>query len=77
MIIKAIWEKAGIEVTREWAARVREQILGARDIRNPGAYLRRAIEAAPRETYIPAITPPADLCKRCGLEGHTAGDCPN
>ena len=77
MIIKTIWEKAGITVTHEWAARVREQILGARDIRNSAAYLRRAIDTAPRDTYVPTPAPPKDLCQRCGQSTHTTGQCPN
>lgn len=77
LIIKTIWEKAAVTVTPEWAARVREQILGARDIRNPGAYLHRAITTAPRDTYIPAFTPPASLCSRCGLPGHVTAGCPH
>lgn len=58
VIIKTIREKTGTTVTPEWADRVRGQVLGARDIRNSAAYLRRAIETAPRDTYIPARTPP-------------------
>ena len=77
VIIKAIWGKAGVTVTHEWAARVREQILGARDIRNPAAYLRQAIENAPADTYIPHDGPPKTLCERCGLPGHAKPDCPN
>ena len=75
-IIKAICEKTGVTVTPEWAERVREQILGARDIAHPEAYLRRAIDAAPPETYIPHDTP-APTCERCGLPGHQKPDCPN
>jgi len=77
VIIKAIWEKAAVTVTADWAARVREQILGARDIRNPGAYLRRTITTAPRDTYVPAPTPPAARCERCGLPGHDKPECPH
>lgn len=58
-IIKAIYERAGITVTPEWAGRVLEQILGARDnIRRPEQYLRRVITAAPPGTYVPTQTPP-------------------
>jgi hypothetical protein len=77
VIIKTIWGKAGITVTHEWAERVREQILGARDIRNSAAYLKRAIETAPKETYTPTATPPRDLCKRCGAANHEEKTCPN
>lgn len=58
-IIKAIDERAGITVTPEWAAKVAEQLLGARDnIRNPEAYCRRVIAAAPPDTYAPHAAPP-------------------
>lgn len=77
MIIKTIWEKTGVTVTHEWAARVREQIVGARDIRHPAAYLRQAIENAPADTYIPHDGPPRDRCERCGLPGHAKPECPN
>ena len=77
VIIKTIWGKAGITVTHEWAERVREQILGARDIRNSAAYLRRAIETAPKETYVPTAIPPRNLCGRCGAASHEEKTCPN
>lgn len=77
VIIKTICEKTGVTVSEAWAARVRDQILGARDIRNPGAYLRRAIESAPADTYIPVTVPSRELCERCGLAGHAKPVCPN
>jgi hypothetical protein len=76
MIIKTICEKTGITITPEWAGRIREQILGARDnVRHPEAYLRRAILEAPPDTYIPhdSPTPP---CERCGQPGHLKSECP-
>ena len=57
-IINAIKERDGVTVDRNWAARVREQILGARDVRHPAAYMRRAIRDAPPGTYSPAPQPP-------------------
>jgi hypothetical protein len=58
VITKAIHERSGITITPEWAERVREQIIGARDIRRPEAYLRRVILGAPANTYVPADQPP-------------------
>lgn len=57
-IIKTICEKTGTTVTAEWAARVREQILGARDIRRSQTYLRKVIMGAPPDTYLPTPAPP-------------------
>lgn len=58
-IIKAIRDRSGASVDREWAQRVRDQVLGARDnIRDPAAYCRRVIMGAPPETYRPTPTPP-------------------
>ncbi|SRR6266700_3240518 len=79
MIIKTICEKTGQTITPEWAGRVREQILGARDnVRHPEAYLRRAILEAPPDTYIPHGTPPpaGERCERCRLPGHPKSECP-
>lgn len=62
VVAKAIWAKTGVTVSAEWAARVREQILGARDnVRHPAAYIRRVIADAPAHTYLPprpTPTPP-------------------
>lgn len=58
-IIRAIKERSGATVSAEWARRVRDQILGARDnIRDPAAYCRRVILAAPPDTYRPTPIPP-------------------
>lgn len=58
-VIDAIRARAGVTVTGEWAARVAEQILGARDrVRDPVAVLRAAIGRAPRDTYTPTPQPP-------------------
>ena len=67
-VIEAIREKAGITVSAEWAARVAEQVLGARDnIRDPARYARRVILAAPPSTYVPTPTPPK-FSKEKGFE---------
>jgi len=57
-IIEIIRERDGIAVGPEWAARVLEQITGARGIRNPAAYARRVIKGAPPGTYAPHQGPP-------------------
>jgi hypothetical protein len=58
-IIRAIKDRSGTTVTPEWGRRVRDQVLGARDnIRDPAAYARRVIMAAPPDTYRPTPTPP-------------------
>lgn len=58
-VIEAIREKTGSTVTAEWAARVAEQVLGAReDIRDRVAYLRTVIRAAPADTYRQTPQPP-------------------
>lgn len=67
-IIQAIKDRSGATVDREWAQRVRDQVLGARDgIRDPAAYCRRVIEAAPADTYRPTPIPPR-FTKERGFE---------
>jgi hypothetical protein len=59
VVIDAIRARAGVTVTRQWAGRVAEQILGARDrVRDPAAVLRAQIGRAPRDTYAPTPAPP-------------------
>lgn len=57
-IIEAIALRDSVTVGEEWAERVREQIIGARGIGKPEAYVRRVIMAAPPGTYCPQSTPP-------------------
>lgn len=58
-MIEEIRTKTGTTVTAEWAARVAEQVLGARqDIRDRVAYLRTVIRAAPAGTYGQTPQPP-------------------
>lgn len=79
-VIDAIRAKDGTTVSREWAARVAGQILGARsDVRDRAAYLRTVIANAPPGAYRPTPVPPrmADLCGWCTKPGHSTADCPN
>lgn len=79
VIIKTICEKTGQTITPEWAERIRQQVIGARDnVRHPEAYLRRAILEAPPGTYVPHDSPPqpAERCERCSQPGHQKSECP-
>lgn len=55
-IIETLRQETGRTVTPEWAARVRDQILGGRDVRRPLPYLIRALRERPRD-FLPASTP--------------------
>jgi len=58
-IIRAIRIRSGRTASRDWAERIRDQILGARDnIHDPIAYLTRVITTAPPDTYAPTPQPP-------------------
>jgi len=48
----------GRTVPPDWAARVRRQLLGGRDVERPVAYITRAIRERPGD-FLPPSTPPA------------------
>lgn len=58
-VIEAIKGSTGKTVDERWAARVADQILGARDrVRDPAAVIHATIRRAPRDTYLPTPAPP-------------------
>lgn len=57
-IIRAIRERAGVEVDSAWAARVRDDVIEGRHVRDVGAYVARSIMAAPPSRFTPTPTPP-------------------
>jgi DNA-binding transcriptional ArsR family regulator len=60
-IIDAIRQVSGTTVSADWAERVADQVLGARDTtiaRNPAAFARSAILKAPPTVYKPTPQPP-------------------
>jgi hypothetical protein len=52
-IVDLLREHAGANVSLEWAAKVRHQLLDGRDINNPSAYVAKAIRTEP-SNYVPA-----------------------
>lgn len=58
-VVTAIRERTGKAVSEEWAARVVDDITGARgSIRQPIAYAVRVIRGAPADAYVPHDTTP-------------------
>jgi hypothetical protein len=52
-IVELLRETADVVVSLDWAAKVRHQILDGREVKNPSAYVAKAIREAPGN-YVPA-----------------------
>lgn len=75
-IIKAIQDKTGTTVTRDWAGRVADQVTEGRPVRNLGAYVAAAVAAAPADRFLPHSGPPTVAQRLAELASLTGKEIP-
>ena len=77
IVIAELARHTGRTVSRQHAAKVRDQIANRPGILNRAGYLKRTLSRTP-DRFMPTPEPElfAERCARCQLPGHAKKDCP-
>lgn len=75
LVITELEKRTGRRVSREWAAKVRDQIANRPGVRNRTGYLKSVLARHP-DKHLPSQEE-EPYCGRCGQAGHAKEECPN